>query len=208
MSDIKLYSLHNGTAQEIAGSAVAVEKSLQVMMEKNLEPMLGIRFLASEYSTGPKHGGRIDTLGIDENGSPVIIEYKRSTNENVINQGLFYLDWLQDHRADFRFLVLEQLGKQAADLIDWSGPRLVCIAGNFNRYDEHAVQQINRNIELIRYRRFGDSLLLLELINAKTAQSSAAVPSDPGPKPPGDKSPDKSVEQIVAAVTQAVREVA
>ena len=33
---------------------------------------------------------------IDENNSPVIIEYKRSTNENVINQGLFYLDWLHD----------------------------------------------------------------------------------------------------------------
>ena len=32
--------------------------------------------------------------GIDENCSPVIIEYKRALNENVINQGLFYLDWL------------------------------------------------------------------------------------------------------------------
>jgi hypothetical protein len=35
----------------------------------------------------------------DENGSPVIFEYKRSVNENVINQGLFYLNWLLDHRA-------------------------------------------------------------------------------------------------------------
>ena len=66
--------------------------------------------LASEYSTGPKHGGRIDTLGIDENGNPVIIEYKRATNENVINQGLFYLDWLLDHRAEFKLLVMERLG--------------------------------------------------------------------------------------------------
>jgi RecB family endonuclease NucS len=58
-------------------------------MEKNLEPLLSIRFLASEYSTGKTHRGRIDTLGIDENGCPVIIEYKRALNENVINQGLF-----------------------------------------------------------------------------------------------------------------------
>jgi len=54
---------------------------------------LGIKFLASEYSTGKIYGGRIDTLGIDENGCPVIIEYKRALNENVINQGLFYPDF-------------------------------------------------------------------------------------------------------------------
>ena len=133
--------------------------------------MLGIRLLGSEYRTGPKHRGRIDTLGIDENASPVIIEYKRATNENVINQGLFYLDWLLDHQAEFKLMVLEKLGKQVADAIDWSAPRLLCIAGGFTRYDEHAVQQMNRNIELIRYRRFGDGLLMLELINAVQAES-------------------------------------
>ena len=51
----------------------------------NLDSYPEIRFLATEYSTGVNHGGRIDTLGIDENGSPVIIGYKRSMNENVIN---------------------------------------------------------------------------------------------------------------------------
>lgn len=61
-------------------------------MERHLETFLGVRFLATEYETGKTHRGRIDTLGIDENNSPVIIEYKRSSNENVINQGLFYLD--------------------------------------------------------------------------------------------------------------------
>ena len=54
----------------------------------------------------------------------------------------------------------------SVDGIDWSAPRLVCIAGGFTRYDEHAVQQMNRNIELFRYLRFGDELLLLELVNA------------------------------------------
>lgn len=76
---------------------MALEKSLQSLIDQNLDTFLGIRFLASEYSTGKTHGGRIDTLGIDENGCPCIIEYKRASNENVINQGLFYLDWLLDH---------------------------------------------------------------------------------------------------------------
>ncbi len=169
MSDIKLFRMTGKQAEEIPGTAVALEKSLQTQMEQNLDTLLGIRFLASEYSTGPKHGGRIDTLGLDENGNPVIIEYKRTTNENVINQGLFYLDWLLDHRAEFELMVMKQLGQEAADAIDWSAPRLLCIAGGYTRYDEHAVQQINRNIELMRYRRFGDELLLLELVNATSA---------------------------------------
>ena len=170
MSDIKLFVLSNGKANEILGSAASLEKSLQTTIERNLETMLGIRFLASEYNTGPKHGGRVDSLGIDENGCPVIIEYKRATNENVINQGLFYLNWLLDHQAEFKILVMEKFGKETAEEIDWSAPRLLCIAGDFTRYDEHAVQQMNRDIELIRYRKFGDGLLLFELVNATTAQ--------------------------------------
>ncbi len=104
----------------------------------------------------------------------MIIEYKRSTNENVISQGLFYLDWLFDHRAEFKLLALEKLGKSVADAIDWTAPRLLCIAGGFTRYDEHAVQQMGRNIELIRHRRFGEGLLLFELVNAASADGHAA----------------------------------
>jgi predicted transport protein len=130
---------------------------------------MGIRFLASEYSTGNIHRGRIDTLGIDENGCPVIIEYKRALNENVINQGLFYLNWLMDHKGEFELCVLKKLGNKSSEEITWNNPRLICIAGNFTKYDENAVQQMNRNIELIRYRRFGDELLLFELMNAASA---------------------------------------
>nr|WP_137829900.1 DUF5655 domain-containing protein [Methylobacterium sp. L1A1] len=175
MSDIKLFRLGE-TVSEIEGSAVQIEKSLQVLFEKNLESLLGVRFLASEYSTGPAHGGRIDTLGLDEDGSPVIIEYKRSINENVVSQGLFYLDWLMDHRKDFQWLVMERLGQEAAKSVEWSSPRLICIAGDFTRYDEHAVKQIARNIELLRYRRFANDLLMIELIHApKSAKSSNGV---------------------------------
>lgn len=179
-TDIKLFKLTPNSASEIPGSASAVEKSLHGLIEQNLDVMLGIRLLGSEYSTGPKHGGRIDTLGIDENNSPVIIEYKRATNQNVINQGLFYMDWLLDHRAEFELLVLRKLGNATADSIDWSAPRLLCIAGGYTRYDEHAVEQMNRNIELIRYRRFGSKLLMLEMVNAISAPSTTSVPGSSG----------------------------
>jgi hypothetical protein len=167
MSDFKLFRVDYGKAHELPGSALAIEKTLQSLMEKNLEPMLGIRFITSEHSTGKAHSGRIDTLGLDENGSPVILEYKRSSNENVINQGLFYLDWLLDHRAEFTLLAMKVLGADVEEKVDWSAPRLVCIAGDFTRYDEHAVSQIGRNIELYRYRWYDDGFIALELVNSK-----------------------------------------
>jgi predicted transport protein len=95
--------------------------------------------------------------------------------ENVINQGLFYLDWLMDHRKDFQWLVLEKLGKKDADGVDWSAPRLICVAGDFNKYDDHAVKQMQRNIELIRYRRFGPELLMLDLVAATSVKGSSST---------------------------------
>lgn len=76
MSDIKLFNITNSTVKELDGKSVAVEKSLQNLIERNINRFLDIRFLASEHSTGKSHGGRIDTLGIDENGSP-------ARNQNV-----------------------------------------------------------------------------------------------------------------------------
>ena len=84
MRDIKLFRMIGDNINELIGQSVSLEKSLQQLLEHHLETFLGILFLASEYSTGKKHAGRIDTLGIDENNSPVIIEYKRSLNEIVI----------------------------------------------------------------------------------------------------------------------------
>jgi predicted transport protein len=199
MSDIKLFKIQKNDVLELEGRSALVEKSLQAQMEAHLENFLGVRFLATEYSTGKTHGGRIDTLGIDENGCPVIIEYKRAMNENVINQGLFYLDWLMDHKAEFTLLVMEKLGKEVSDAIEWSSPRLLCIAGDFTKYDEHAVQQINRNIELIRYRRYGDDLLLLELVNATTA----VVATSDGEKPvKAGKNQYKTVTEYLAQAKQ------
>lgn len=173
MSDIKLFHIAKNKITELEGKSVSVEKSLQTLIENHLEDFLGIKFLATEYSTGIKHGGRIDTLGIDENNCPVIIEYKRATNENVINQGLYYLDWLLDHKAEFQLLVMKKLDKKISESIEWENARLICIAGDYTKYDSYAVQQINRNIELIRYKKFGD-LLLFELVNAVSGQKPSA----------------------------------
>jgi len=193
MGDIRIFRIDGPQAEELKGTSVALEKSLQTYMEQNLEPLLGVSFLASEYATGKTHGGRIDTLGIDENGFPVIIEYKRALNENVINQGLYYLDWLLDHKAEFELLYLKKFKKQGDEIIDWTGPRLLCIAGDFTKYDVHAVQQINRNVELIRYRQFDRSLLLLDLVNVTSQNGDTAAPAAISGKKSGGKTFSESL---------------
>lgn len=177
MSDTRIFKTNGNSARELKGSSIALEKSLQTYIEQNLENMLGIKFLASEYSTGKTHRGRIDTLGIDENYSPVIIEYKRTINENMINQGLFYLDWLLDHKAEFKLKVMEIIDTKIANDIEWSNPQLICIAGDFTKYDVHAIQQINHNIELLRYQKYEDDLLLLDLVSATDMQDTNTLKS-------------------------------
>lgn len=197
MSDLKLFRAQGDALVELEGSSAPLERGLQTLFERNLETLLGVRFLASEFVT--THGGRMDTLGIDENGYPVIIEYKRERSENIINQGLFYLDWLVDHRGDFELLVRDRYGKEAARQIEWSAPRLICIAADFTKYDIHAVKQMGRNIELIRYRRFGEELMLLELLTAVSASPPAATGG--GDKP---QNKYKSISEMMADASGAL----
>ncbi|MCK9319152.1 DUF5655 domain-containing protein [Methanoculleus sp.] len=134
------------------------EKELQTVFENNLEEILSIKFLATEYTT--THGGRIDTLGLDEDGSPVIIEYKEDEKDNVINQGLFYLDWLIDHKGDFEILVQKKLGVNTK--VNWDSPRLILIAQSYNEYDKYAVNRISENIELKKYLLYDGRVLFVE----------------------------------------------
>ncbi|RWN52717.1 DUF5655 domain-containing protein [Mesorhizobium sp.] len=204
MTDIKLFRTDTAAVTELRGSAVTLEKSLQTIIERNMEAFLGVRFVASEFST--TNGGRMDSLGIDENGSPVIIEYKRASNENIINQGLFYLDWLMDHRRDFEWLVMERYGADLAKVVDWGTPRLICIAGDFTKYDAHAVNQMNRNIELVRYRRFGEELLLFELLTSASERPAREILNDgeigSGPVLQRPRSRQKTVTQYLADADQ------
>ncbi|MDF9816711.1 putative transport protein [Streptomyces sp. SPB162] len=81
--------------------------------------------------------------------------------------------WLMDHRAEFEHLVRDRLGVTAAAQVLWSGPRLICIAGDFTRYDVHAVREHRRAIDLVRYRLFGSDLLGLETVASVSGVSQA-----------------------------------
>jgi hypothetical protein len=176
VTDLKLFRLDaDGQDVELRGSTVTLEVELQRRVEAGMEAMLGIRFLASEYPTGPWHRGRIDSLGLDENGTPALIEYKKGADSGVLSQAVSYLSWLDSARHEFEALVKEKLGSEAAESIDWRNPRMVCIAADFSHHDRVAVHRLRERVDLVRYRVFEGGLLSLLLIES-TPGSTRPVP--------------------------------
>ncbi|WP_371602232.1 endonuclease NucS [Streptomyces sp. NBC_01220] len=175
MTELMLFRQNaDGRDVELSGSTVALEVELQRRVEAGLEQMLGIRFVASEYATGPWHRGRIDTLGLDENGSPVVIEFKKGSGSGVLSQAVSYLSWLESARHEFEALVRKVLGVGVAESIDWRRPRMVCIAAGFSHHDRVAVQRLPERVDLVRYRIFEGGLLGLLLVDASPCFPSAA----------------------------------
>ncbi|MDD9817796.1 MAG: DUF5655 domain-containing protein [Gammaproteobacteria bacterium] len=147
-----------------------LERELQTLIESNLEEVFRCRFVASEFRTGEQHAGRIDSLALSEEDNPVIIEYKNTESSKLINQSLFYLHWILDHKGDFEIAVQKYLGQEAR--VDWSETRVICIAPNYAKYDLHAAQVMGANstevgwtIELWKYHLFADGRLYLEEVH-------------------------------------------
>ncbi|WP_435861792.1 hypothetical protein [Streptomyces niveus] len=83
MSGLKLFHTTTSGVTEVASRLAVVEADVQGFVEAHICCWV---FVSWRVSTA---WGRIDSLGLDENGSPVIVEYKRGVDAGVINQGLF-----------------------------------------------------------------------------------------------------------------------
>ena len=72
---------------------------------------------------------------------------------------------------------MEILGAEKSKVIDWTRPRVICIANDFTKYDISAINQMTRNISLIRYKKFENGLLMFEQINEKVVDQIEEVNS-------------------------------
>ncbi|MFD1660221.1 transporter, partial [Streptomyces caeni] len=113
----------------------------------------------------------------------------------------------------FESLVKERLGDEAARAVDWSMPRVVCIAGDFTLHDAHAVEEIGRRIDLVSYRDFGGGLLALQLVASVPGSASATPLRTPAPiagarsaDAASDGSTVKSVRQFYDESPQSLRD--
>jgi predicted transport protein len=156
--------------------------------------LLGVRLIASEY---PIPNGRIDTLGLDEDDIPVIIEYKKKKDLSAIVQGLFYLDWIMQNKKPFGSIVKDKLGKNVN--VNWSKqPRLLIIAQDFDVKELTAINQMGPRIELIKY-SFYEGLFNIDGVNIVDSKSP--------PKKDGEEKPseDYTVEQLVKKATPEIQ---
>ena len=183
------------------------EKTLQQLVEANLSEVLDMAFLASEYTT--TFGGRIDTLAVDASGAPVIIEYKRNKNDNVINQSLSYLKWLKSQKPGFfEKLIQDKLGADAAKKItlDWNNPRVICIAESFSKFDIDTAEVVPLRIELMRYRYYDNSVFSLEPVAVgESGSASAEIQTKDTPKQQVEDKP-ASVNALLAKASAETKE--
>ena len=155
-----LFTIHGKELKLQRITNFKLEKEVQNLIENNLETVFNCKFIATEFSTGHEHAGRIDSLGLSEDNNPVILEYKKKESSELINQSLYYLSWIKDHKGDFQVAVNKALGKNIE--VDWSDVRVICIAPGYKKYDLHAVQMMGANIELWQYKLYENGTLYLE----------------------------------------------
>ena len=133
------------------------EENLRNLIDPNLEDIFSIRFVASEVSTD---SGRMDTLGLDENNSPVIIEYKWGEQDEAIIAALSYLNWLVRNKWEAEKIIKGKLGEKTK--IEWGQPKVIVIAQSFSRRVKDAVEHLGENIELWTYKTYGDDILVTD----------------------------------------------
>jgi predicted transport protein len=157
-----LYRISGTALLPLPQRKLALEREIQRLIEANAEEVFGIRLLVSEYPTHEESAGRLDSLGLDENDAPVVIEYKRTTGVNLVVQSLHYLHWVCTHKGDVEVLARERLGEDAS--VDWTQPRALCVADSFSPYDVSAALQIGSEVQLAEFRMFGPDLLLINVL--------------------------------------------
>lgn len=198
-----IFKVNAGKLKNLSALPLDKEKNLQQLVETNLMEVLELHFLASEYVT--TLGGRIDTLAVDTNGAPVIIEYKRNKNDNVINQALSYLKWLKTQKPGFfEKLMMDKLGNAVADKIklDWHNPWVICIAESFSKFDIDTVEVVPLRIELMRYRYYEGDIFTLEPVTLAEPPLPQAIPAS-GLQPLDKDTP--SVEKLRSKGADSIR---
>lgn len=172
MPDIKLFDCK--TLTRLIEDSSLLDNSIIDIIKKHTDLFFNITLIEDGYTIDKDD--KIDILALDSKYSPVVLLFQKSVNENIIIKGVFCLDWIIQHKAVFNELVLKKLPNYSVERINWANARLLCISSNFSRYDTYIISQINKNIELIRYRKYPDSLLLFESINNPGADESIESP--------------------------------
>lgn len=152
-----LYEIKGYDVKRIKEEEVPKEKMIQKLFERNSLEFLNLHFLATEYQL--TNMLRVDTIGIDRNRFPCIIEYKKTYAPGILSQGLSYLSWLLDHKETFEKEVAKKFPNT---FVRWENIRLIFVCAYFSAYDVDIVKVLPYSVELIKYTYFENGTIYIE----------------------------------------------
>ncbi len=172
-----LFSMKGDKLKKVHHINFKLEKDIQKITEQNIGTIFGLDFVKSEFQLNDL---RMDTLAFDkETKSFVILEYKKSSNFSVIDQGYAYLALLLNNKADFILEYNESkddsLGKND---VDWSQSRVIFVSPQFTKYQRQAIEFKDLPIELWEVTKYENETVLFNQLQApKSSESITKVSS-------------------------------
>ena len=154
-----------------------LEREIQTLFESNLNELMDLQLVKSEFSIKNK---RIDTLAYDKQSNAfIIIEYKRSKNISVVDQGFTYLSLMLENKADFIIEYNETLKDSLKRTdVDWSQTRVVFVSTSFTENQKTATNFKDIAIELWEVKRYENNLISVNQIKkSKSAESIKPITS-------------------------------
>lgn len=140
------YKIKNSQLEEI-GKREILERDVQRLVEANLDLLFGLEFVDTELSI---ENVRFDTLAFDkESNAPIIIEFKKTFEKSLFDQGLEYLNILFSRKADFTITLHKKLGiSPDPDKISWENAKVIFVGNRFSERQKRAVSFQGLPIEL------------------------------------------------------------
>ena len=195
---MSIFQLKQNSLSQIKEMPFKLEREIQGLVEKNLDILLGLEFVKSEFTiSGTVQQLRIDTLAFDlKNKAFVIIEYKQDKSFSVVDQGYAYLSVMLNNKADFILEYNESRGKvlKKAD-VDWSQSRVIFISQAFTPYQKEAINFKDLPIALWEIKQFSNHTISFEEIRKLNATESIKTVSA------GNSAVD-SVSKVVVVYTE------
>lgn len=160
-----IYHDKDGFLRSLNEKKFNTEKEIQDICEKNLQCLLDLEFVCSEFRL---KGLRIDTLAFDNSSNSfVIIEYKKDENNSVIDQGFAYLSTLLRNKSSVVLKYKKNCDSQKRKAgINWHHSRVIFISQSFTMYQKNIVSFKDLPIELYNIKQYEEGVFQLEKLES------------------------------------------
>lgn len=192
---MQIFKNNNQTLSTLRELPFKLEKEIQTLFEQNIELLSSLKLVKSEFTI---KSNRIDTLAFDtESQAFVIIEYKRSQNYSVVDQGVSYLNLMLDYRADFIVEYNEVHGESLKrNDVDWSQSRIIFVSPSFTDFQKQSTNFKDFGIELWEIKQFENDIITINQI--KKSKSAPSI----GQMQKGDSSEISKLAKEIKAYSE------